>query len=337
MNKVAKQPGGLFGKRVPLSIVIVVIILFGFAGIYLSSNQNPTQKDTSYAVISPAKNESIKVRHQKGFELVQPIIITEVPEQSPNLFYVRDSINSFISTHKGNGFDDVSVHLLKQNSGEWIGINQEKEYDSKGYLRLAVLISFIKMSEKNPAILNQKILYQPKSTVRYPELSLEAGKSYSVNDLLSKMMLTADTTPKSLLIPYIDKSLILSLYDGLGLKKPDLENKKFAFTVSDYSKLLNVIYNGRYLSEANSEYALKLLSNNTEREGLLKFLPEKSKVVHKMNQTFKNNKYELRESGIIYCNDDAYLLTIFITGKDKNKLEDACGDIGKLVYDDISK
>jgi beta-lactamase class A len=336
MNKVASQPGGLFGKQLPLSLGIGIIVLFGIAGIYFSSNVEPPKKDSTAVVSAPSKNEGVMVRRQKGYELAQPLMIMEVPDQSPNLFHVRDSIQNFIDKHKGIDFEDASVHLLKQNSGEWIGINYDKPYPSKGYLRIAVLISFLKMSENHPEILNTKVLFDLKSNANYPLLSLQTGRTYSVRDLLGKMMLTQDTTPKFLLIPLLDKSVIIDLYDGLGLGKPDFVNQKFPITASGYSKLLNVIYNGRFLSETNAEYALKLLSNNNERVGLLKMLPEKSKVIHKMSTRFENNLYEIRETGIIYCNDDAYLLTIFINGKNKDKLENACGDLGKLVYDEIS-
>ena len=335
MNNVTNG-SGFFKKQLPLSFGIVVVLIFGLAGIYFNSNKEiKPVKDTT--AVATNFEDNAKLRRQSGFSYVHPLLIAEIVDQSENLFQVRNQIKDYITEHQDKDFSDVSFHLKKLNTGEWIGLNQDKEYSSRGYLRIAVLITFLKMSERDRSILNHQIVFnKAPGSGNYPLLSLTPGKSYSISNLLEQMMTSADTTPKFLLIPFIDRSVLMDLYEPLGLGRPDFRNNRFSITTVGYSKLLNVIYNGRFLNENNSEYALKLLSNNKDKVGLLKLLPEQSKVVHKMVQRFKDNQYELRETGIMYCNNESYLLTIFITGKNEQGLEKSCGEIGKLVYEEVS-
>ena len=331
------EKGFFSRKKIPLSLVIMIVCISGALGIFLSI-RHETQTGTDTLVVStitPA--DTVKLHRHVGKEFTKPLLITEIPGQSPSLFSIRQKISSYLDSNAVGNFSNVSVYLLKQNTSEWIGINHEKEYSSPGYLRISVLISILKLTEKNPQLLNKKIEYKgnPNSS-NYSELTLTPGKAYTVQKLIEQMMLTQDTTPKFLLNPLLDKKEFIEFHESLGLNKPDLENQKFSITAAGYSKLLNVIYNGTYLNHANSEYVLKLLSNNNKREGILKFLPEKSKVIHKMSLRFANNQWQVRESGIIYDNNDSYVLTILISGTDKVLLENACGEIGKIVYDLLS-
>ena len=97
---------------------------------------------------------------------------------------------------------------------------------------------------------------------------------------------------------------------------------------------MELLYNATYLNKKNSEYALSLLDESKgKKKGIMKLLPDGSKTIHKFSNRFNNNQYELRESGIIYTNNDAFQLTIFATGNNNATLESTTGNIGKIVYD----
>ena len=127
---------------------------------------------------------------------------------------------------------------------------------------------------------------------------------------------------------------LAKLFKDLEINVPDFMNRKYLITVSEYSKFLELLYNATYLDKKNSEYALSLLDESKgKKKGIMKFLPDGSKTIHKFSNRFNNNQYELRESGIIYTKNDAFQLTIFATGNNNTTLDSATGNIGKIVYD----
>jgi hypothetical protein len=324
-------------NKVPILFVIPLLLLVSGSAFIGSKFYNSGKE------ILPVKNEkacdnSVQIFCDNSFDLISPMVFVEVEEQSPALEPLKKQISDLSDSELSNkNLSDISVYLMKQNTGEWIGINYEEPYNSSGYIRFAILITYLKMTEKDPALMNKLISFQPGNpkTLRDTALILKNGNSYTVKDLLQKMILFPDTNSRYLLTQQMDMKTFNNLFGILKMNVPDISTRKYSINVAQYSRFLQLLYNGRYLNETNSEYALQLLSEQTEKKGILKMLPINTKAIHKISERFVNNSFELRESGIIYSESESYLLTIFERGKNKEQLDSISGKIARIVYDHI--
>jgi beta-lactamase class A len=98
---------------------------------------------------------------------------------------------------------------------------------------------------------------------------------------------------------------------------------------------MNVLYDAGYLTIANSEYAISLLSESEFKEGIVKGVPNTVRVAHKYGEWGEPGSRELHESALIYMNKSPYLLTIMTKGTDSKKLAEAVSRISRITYDDM--
>jgi hypothetical protein len=329
----------LLEKKIPLPITLGLLLVFAVIAFFTSKLSQSQKVLTSTDTVAQNCDDNVQIIRSKEFDFIHPILLVQAAEESKMLEPIKKELQISVNQFQAKGVQDFSVFLLKQNSGDWIGVNSKKEYLSRGYFRLAILITYLKQAELNPDILEKKIWYDPAVTTDSYKIhsELPTKNFYSVKDLLKIMIVNSDTTARYLLAENIDKSELNKLFKVIGLKEPDYKGRNFNVTVADYSKFLQILYNANYLNKDNSEFALSLLNDDSSKKnGLLKFLPPNSKAIHKYNERFRNGEYELRESGIIYLNKESYLLTIFATGKNNNQLDSAAGIVGKKVFDYIS-
>jgi hypothetical protein len=96
------------------------------------------------------------------------------------------------------------------------------------------------------------------------------------------------------------------------------------------------LFNAGYLSIANSEYAVKLLTECDFKEGFLKGLPAGTPVAHKFGEWGDGGvQHELHESGIIYLDGEAYILTVMTSGKNIQDLTKTIQEITQVFYQEI--
>ena len=118
----------------------------------------------------------------------------------------------------------------------------------------------------------------------------------------------------------------------MGLKTHKNEKGQTLFHVNDFSMFLRVLYDATYLSPEHSEYALDLLSRSQKEEGLAAPIPNELPVAHRFSVVELPDSVELRESGIIYCNRQPYLLTIMTKGKKKDGQQEVIAQFSQLIY-----
>jgi beta-lactamase class A len=129
------------------------------------------------------------------------------------------------------------------------------------------------------------------------------------------------------------------LFVEAGLPEPNVFDPNYEITTAGYSRFMRILYNSSYLSKDNSEYALTLLCQSKFKDGLLKNIPDNIEVAHKFGESAtgpRNNQVnQLHESGIFYCNDHPYLLTVMTKGKNVKTLPDVLSQISSEVYHSI--
>jgi beta-lactamase class A len=208
-------------------------------------------------------------------------------------------------------------------------------------MKLPVLITYLKLSEMHPEILNKKLMItsMPKGfpLQSYNSKQIEVGKQYTVKELLEYMISYSDNNATYLLNNNLDLQAFKKAFTDLHLIVPDLTDRMYTTTTKEYSTFFEVLYNAGYLSIENSELAMQLLSRCDFTKGFTAGLPAGVPVAHKFGEWSDSKTiHELHETGIIYINKKAYIFSVMTRGDDVMKLPKVISTLTKSVYDNLS-
>lgn len=311
-------------------IILIIFFLVTFLiGIYLGINIG---KD----------RETKKERHEPGYSFISPLLecYTEKSD-TPENTRIQKKVEQIIDERMRSGsITNASVYFRDLGNGPWFGINEEEKFTPASLLKVSILISYYKMIEDNPELLEKKYLaeddYTPSATQNItPSREIEIGKEYSVKELLDLMITESSNQATHMLLKTLPEFQIDKTYSDLGIEIPDVQNSENYMSVKDYSSFFRVLYNASYLNKYYSEEALRLLSNSKYKKALVAGLPEGVLVAHKFGEREHNNLKQLHDCGIIYKQDKNYLLCVMTRGKDFNTLSSVIKDISKIVFDNV--
>jgi beta-lactamase class A len=170
-------------------------------------------------------------------------------------------------------------------------------------------------------------------------LLMVKGQSYTVRDLLFRMIAYSDNHAKELLM-------------STGITEADLDRFTHDFNASPiyegglpivnaraYSAVFRMLYNSNLLSRDMSEYALELLTKTRFQVGLRKYLPAGIPVASKYGfQSYAGPyaaKNQLHECGIVYSPGAPYILCI-LTKSDKqtpDALAEIIANVSRIVWE----
>ncbi len=263
-------------------------------------------------------------------------------------------LKDYIQQAKKEGkAEKIYVYVEDLQTGESVGVNEDRAVFAASLRKVATLLSFLKTAETNKSIiLEQEIIFTQKvkdsiskvteGNEEYPPLKnhLVVGKKYKVNTLLERMILYSDNDAGALLIqafPEINaasENLVISLEIG----KP--HNANF-FSVKNTTKMFSMLYNRSYLNEEMSEKALKLLIDSEYKKGLVAGIPGEVKVAHKYgNFTYNSptgNKAVISDCGLVFS-ENPYTICVVASGVDMDisKPEEVIKDISAIIYNNSS-
>jgi hypothetical protein len=148
----------------------------------------------------------------------------------------------------------------------------------------------------------------------FKEAGVKPGQSYSIRELLEFMVCHSDNNATYLLNNQCNIPAFKKIFTDLQLSEPDVHDTTYTITIKDYSIFMRVLYNATYLSPESSEYGLELLSKSSFSKGISNKLPQDIVIARKFGEFKIENKRELHECGIIYCNNKPYMLAITTKG-----------------------
>lgn len=280
------------------------------------------------------------VARLKGYQYIKPLL-DQAPEcESEKLSTLKQDILRYIDNQKQAGaLTTASVYIKEFSSDDWISINPGETYLPGSLFKLPVMMTILKMSETNPALLDKKVTFDPRKVVNVPQTyttkALQPGNTYTVKELLTYMIAYSDNSATQLLNSCIDPQVLINIFSDLGLTPPKPDAASYlSYTISprDYSVFMAALYNGSYLTIAESEYATSLLAQCSFKEGLLRGLPENVKVAHKFGEAGSQQIHELHETGIVYLNNSAYLITVMTRGNDLKTLATTIAGVARIAH-----
>lgn len=333
MNKTIEK------RRYPkIFLFFLLILTAGFLGFLLGRISKPV-----YAV----RTQSVR-ENTSDYKFIHPLLVVNSADNSvlsSTYKTLENNILSFIQIEKNNGsLLDTSVYFIdyKKNGG-LISINADEKYPPASMLKVVIMIGYMKEADSNPEIMNQKLVYNTtlanelRDTPFDAPSTLVVGQSYTIKDLIQKMIVSSDNGAMNLLLNNIDDSYLSEVYKELGLQGPDNEGSDYMISAHDYSLFFRVLYNATYLSRNSSEEALSLLSQATFKDGLVSGVPQGIVVAHKFGEHINGSldnvsSVELHDCGYVYASDAPYFLCVMTRSANLNESEKVISTISKMVY-----
>ena len=260
-----------------------------------------------------------------------------------------------LETHIGNLVEErvaekkaekVSVYFRDLLRGRWMSVNEDLYFNPASMLKVSLLIAYFKAAESNPALLEDLIVYGGDDRLDIGNESnsspqpITKGKEYSVQDLLTRMIVYSDNNAKNLLFAALNKNSIKDVFTDLAFPE-SFDATDNTMSAKNLSLFFRVLFNSTYLNENFSEEALRILRQTKFKDGLVGGVPNKITVSHKFGHALVNDqgtvKSELHDCGIVYYPSHPYLLCVMTKGKDPIELESVIQDISAAVYTEREK
>lgn len=327
-----------FNYRVPLflNLILVAGIVILVAGnVYL---KEPAPQTQAASVIQETEESPLTIVRKHNFRLIQPLLVTESSKESVRLAPLKNSLQRLIDQYHQQGMiSSASVYFMDLNSNNWFSINGHEKYTPGSLVKVPVIMTYMKESEQKTGWLDNRMYFDPAQKgiphQTYEIDPLVPGQSYPIRDLLRRIATTSDNNSTALVNEHINRPLFTKLFEDLDLVIPELDDRSYKTSVTEYSRFLLVLFNSSWLNEQNSELVLQWLSASTFNDGLTKNLPSGLTVARKFGEFGVGSDKQWHESGIIYLDNRPYLMTVMTHGFDNEKLRQVISELSKAAYD----
>lgn len=293
---------------------------------------------------------------QSGWQYINPLLDCEQAAdtiENRELAPFRQNVKQFIDNDLNKKWaDKISVYFRELNDGPWFSIGDTEHFFPASLLKVPLMIAVLRQADSDPSFLKKRIHYdaQGLEIIRNSEAKkLAFGSSYTVDELLERMIVYSDNIPTYLLDNAVDLNILEHTYHDLGLTNPYsrldqppivLASPDYLVSAQTYASFFRILFNASYLSRQMSDKALKLLTRTDFKDGLVAGLPPNIQVAHKWGYHETGKKREIKQlhdCGIVYYPDHPYLLCVMTSGSSYEYLDDAVREISRSVYAEIDK
>ncbi|MCX6351233.1 MAG: class A beta-lactamase-related serine hydrolase [Bacteroidetes bacterium] len=333
----------IFSKKVSVLSLLVITTITGCSSYIITKKFSNCEDVVASAVgVAEPKSCEYNIKRMTGYKYINPIMFVDKGCESEEFAPLKHEVAKIIENFKmKDELISASVYLKEYNQNTWMGINEEEKYKPGSLLKVPELITYLRMAEANPGLLDKVISYDhPFTNNKDPKIlsqSIQVGHKYTIRELLDYKISYSDNNATMLLNNAMDEKMFYKTFTDFGLAPPDMKASTYPISSKDFSLFMRALYNGSYLSKNNSEFATELLSKCDYKEGMIKGLPMGVKIIHKFGEAGNDLGLELHESGIIYINNFAYLLTVMTKGKDLTKLPEVIRQISEKAYKTMEK
>ena len=327
----------MISKKKALTAVLVTSVLCSAATFLIVRKKGTAAPTVSNATSGEC---SYNIKRLLGYEYIKPLEYAEPMSESALYAQLKTKIERLITEKKNAGLlSNAAVYLRDFKKGNWMSFQGKVPFHPGSLIKVPILISYLKFEEYQPGILNAPVTFTGAEYIpsqSYNSKQIEVGKTYTIRELLDYMIKYSDNNATFLLKKNLNVAQFKKTYDNVGLPVPNIMDVNYSLSAEDYSVFLKVLYNAGYLSIENSEYAIKLLTGCDFKDGFVKGLPAGTPVAHKFGEWGDGGmNHELHESGIIYLDGEAYILTIMTSGKNIQDLTKTIQEITQVFYQEI--
>ncbi len=277
--------------------------------------------------------------------LIHALVAYETPEAVDFKEYVslKEHVQNVILDLTAAGVaETVSVYYRNLKTARWIAIDKNARYYPASLLKVPVLIAYYKQRESDPNLFDEYVTYKRIGSGNKfeAESTLEVGRSYTVRELLERMIIDSDNGATYTLLSQIDENTLAEVYSDLGIEDPGDDSSRYQISSKMFALFFRILYNATYLSPKASEEALELLTRTTYMNGLVAGVPEGIKIAHKWGEHVVSERggvpsEELHDCGIIYLPEHPYLLCVMTRAATLEAAESVIASISKTVYEAV--
>lgn len=278
-------------------------------------------------------------------ELLSPLL--DCAEEFEELTPIAKKIQTLVSKETENeDVELIAVYFRQLKNGRLFSINRDSLFIPASLLKVVNMMAVLKEAERSPDLLNRKIVFdhvRGKTKPTFIGQQLIIGNSYTVEELMYRSIVYSDNQAARFLgaaLPKITthwESLFREL--GIGAWNVEPNQDERAITVKDVSLLFRVLYNSTYLNRQSSEWALNALSYSEFSDGIRAGLKPTSVAALKFGErtihTDNGKECQLHDCGIIYYEDNPYLLCVMTKGKKMESLANSIQSISKMIFEEI--
>lgn len=337
MHTFTQPSKGLAQIKVPLYLVLIAALI---PTLYIYFNTFPSRDPEISAapvIVDTGVRQQAMYRLNGTYKFTKPLLLTELPSEDESMSGLKQSLNGMIADMKGRGdVTEASVFIRKLNTGAWTSINPSVKYSPGSMLKIAVLITYLKMQEADPGLFDKQLTLRadliPAKKQYVDESHIQPGQ-YKIRYLIERMIVNSDNYATLLLNKNINNNTFGNLFENIGLARLDINEAVYTMSPREYSRILLLLYNSTYLSPSNSEYALDLLTRSEYKDGILAGINDNNlKVSHKFGESGNGTYFELHESGIVYLDNAPYILVIMSRGSDIKLLPAVLKNTSAVVH-----
>ncbi len=292
----------------------------------------------------PTKSGYTEKRYKASYTYINPLLeCTDSFGKYTTLKPMQKTLEKYIETQKVAGkITSASIYFRDLNNGPWMGINITEAFAPASLLKLPLMISYYKLSETQPTIMDQMITYTAAhkkaeiNQVFAPKTTYEIGKTYKVSSLLDTMITESNNSAYLMLYDNIKEIYLETLYSDIGitLNKTTASDNIDIINSKDYGGFFRILYNASYLTKDNSEKVLEATSRSTFTFGLAAGIPQEIKIAHKFGERINTTTgdKQLHECGIIYKANFPYVLCVMTKGNSFDNMGDVIRTISREIY-----
>jgi len=328
------MPNKLSMKVVKL-VLLPLLVINALVWYFFLTEKQPAE--------SPKKEQlacEVKGFRRSGYKFTKPLLMLDRTCDDPSLDPLRDKIVSLLGSLKQQGYmDRVSVYFRLLDTGRNFSLNDE-QYSPGSMMKVMTLITYLKDAEVDRGILSRVIPFDHRfSDMPTQEITsgkgIVFGKSYTVDDLLKKMIIESDNDATALLNERIDMKVYSQVLSALALSIPDPHQNDYPLTAEEMSRFFRLLYNSTFLSPEMSDKALELLTQSNFNNGLCRDIGSHVMVAHKFGEKNQPPAFQLHEAGIFFTGNMDYVLVVMTEGKDQQRLAEVLARVSKLILDDM--
>lgn len=216
----------------------------------------------------------------------------------------------------------AAFEVLDLSSGYAVGYNADTSMPAASVIKVAVMVQVFEDLERGDFSLDRRVMLEAsdKDDGSGDLCEQAVGTSYSVSELLARMIDVSDNTAANMLIRLVGRQNVNRTMRTLGLFHThlyaDIRTQGWAIrnelrtSPSDMVRLLAMMAERRLVDEWSSNEMISLLEDDEYNEMLPEGLPDDVLVAHKTGSLFDT----LNDVGIVYADGAPYVIAVLTTG-----------------------
>ena len=278
-----------------------------------------------------------------SYKGISPLLSAETECEADRLSPVKREITAIIERHKAvNGLFRASVFLLNLDDAQWMVINDAEKFEPGSLMKVPTMIALLRQEEAEPGFLKKSVRYdsypQGLPQVAFPPITpIEPGRTYTLEQLMTACIVHSDNAATLLLNQNLDMARFHRAFTDLGMADFSTGQNNYPMTAREFSMFMKAIYSSAYLSMDHSEFAMGLLGRSDFDAGMAAGLPDNVAMAHKFGEAHGPGLMQLHESGVVYLDGRAYLITVMTEGPTMEPLLGVLKEISAAAYKEMSR